>query len=109
MENRPYSKKIKHKTTIEMPDETLNELFPQVRYFQIHFEYLHELLNNAINKIDALNKQVNQLEKRLSGSMNAREGVRTRPPVFEDFSVAHSTVNEGDTSEHNRQNIVRPI
>lgn len=45
------------------------EAFPDVRYFQIHFEHLHECLSNTLVKIEALNKQVNQLEKRLAASL----------------------------------------
>jgi hypothetical protein len=100
MQNQTTRKKSKRQLELEMPSEAINDLFPQARYFQIHFEYLHELLHTAVTKIDALNKQVNQLEKRLA-SANATETVKRKAPAFERFSVSHQPINDGDSGLSN--------
>lgn len=42
--------------------------YPSVRYFQIHFEYLHEELRRSVKLMETLHQQVRQLEQRLSSS-----------------------------------------
>lgn len=61
---------------------------PDVRYFQVHFEYLDELLNTSIVKIDALNKQVNQLEKRLAGALKEVEIAKRRTSQYDSLSIS---------------------
>ena len=93
-------KKSKRKIKLQMPNEAINDLFPQARYFQIHFEYLQDLLAASLAKTDALNEQVNQLEKRLA-SVNTTETVKRKAPTFEGFSASHKPINDGDSGRSN--------
>ncbi len=46
--------------------EQAAEVFPAVRYFQIHFEFLQEQLQLIARNQEALQQQIQQLEARLS-------------------------------------------
>lgn len=50
--------------------------FPSARYFQVHFEYLHELMSDMKKQLDASNQQIALLQQRLSEPM---------PNVAEEF------------------------
>ena len=63
------SKSLSRKTVVE-PVETDLALkagagFPTARYFQIHFEFLQEQLNQNQETLQAMQKQMRQLEERL--------------------------------------------
>ena len=96
MQTRPTRKKTKRPAELDMTSDAITELFPHVRYFQIHYEYLHELLNHAIVKIDALNTQVTQLEKRLANS-NDSESTKRRAAV-DSFTISHNSRKDGKSS-----------
>ena len=40
--------------------------FPSASYFQQHFEYLYELINNLKNQLDLANEKINQLQHQLN-------------------------------------------
>ncbi len=46
--------------------EQAAEVFPAVRYFQIHFEFLQEQLQLIARNQETLQQQIQQLEARLS-------------------------------------------
>ncbi|MDD1621780.1 MAG: hypothetical protein LUQ11_09885 [Methylococcaceae bacterium] len=41
--------------------------FPTVRYFQIHFEHLHELIDDLRMQIQQANQQIAELQQQLHG------------------------------------------
>lgn len=45
--------------------EQAAEVFPAVRYFQIHFEFLQEQLQLIVHNQDTLQQHIQQLEARL--------------------------------------------
>lgn len=48
--------------------EKAAEVFPAVRYFQIHFEFLQEQIQLILRNQEALQQHMQQLESRLSRS-----------------------------------------
>lgn len=84
------------KTKLQAPCFMASDSCPDVRYFQVHFEYLDELLNTSIVKIDALNKQVNQLEKRLASALKEVEIAKRRTSPYDSFSIQPNLTREGD-------------
>ena len=99
MQVRTTRKKTKSQSALDIHSSAVNDLFPQARYFQVHFDYLHELLNQAIVKIDTLNKQVNQLEQRLANSNTS--GPTQRRATFDSFTVSHTALKENETGLSN--------
>ncbi|MCK9609251.1 MAG: hypothetical protein M0R33_22680 [Methylomonas sp.] len=49
-----------------VPAEKAAEVFPAVRYFQIHFEFLQEQIQLILRNQEVLQQQMQQLESRLS-------------------------------------------
>ncbi|MDD5036423.1 MAG: hypothetical protein PHE55_16895 [Methylococcaceae bacterium] len=47
--------------------------FPSARYFQVHFEYLEELLNEARQSLESLRQQVAEFQQ------NSDEGLTDKP------------------------------
>lgn len=45
--------------------ETLDASFPSARYFQVHFEYLHETINDLKQQINQANQQIAELQQQL--------------------------------------------
>lgn len=43
--------------------------FPSARYFQVHFEYLHELLRDMKQQLDMLNQKIALLQQQLNQVM----------------------------------------
>lgn len=98
---QPHTTRKKNKLQpMDINSTAVTDLFPQVRYFQVHFEYLHELLNHAVVKIDSLNKQVNQLEKRLASS-HAADKAQRRAATFDTFTVSHPPLKDSDAGLSN--------
>lgn len=43
--------------------------FPSARYFQVHFEYLHELLRDMKQQLDVSNQKIDLLQQQLKQVM----------------------------------------
>ncbi len=50
--------------------------FPSARYFQVHFEYLHELISDMKKQLEVSNQQIALLQQRLGEPI---------PKVVEEF------------------------
>jgi cell division protein FtsB len=42
-----------------------NQHFPSARYFQVHFEYLHEIIRDLKAQIDTANQQLMEMQAQL--------------------------------------------
>ncbi|MCQ8182021.1 hypothetical protein NP603_12950 [Methylomonas sp. SURF-1] len=49
----------------EMPADKAAPGFPSARYFQVHFEYLHETIGELKQQIETANRQIAELQRRL--------------------------------------------
>lgn len=49
----------------KMSPEALDASFPSARYFQVHFEYLHETINDLKQQVDQANQQIAELQQQL--------------------------------------------
>lgn len=58
----PLTKPIDNQT-----DSPIEPDFPSVRYFQIHFEYLHETIDELRRQVDQANQQIAELQQQLQG------------------------------------------
>ncbi|AMK77150.1 hypothetical protein A1342_20665 [Methylomonas methanica] len=48
-----------------MSPEALDASFPSARYFQVHFEYLHETINDLKQQVSHANQQIAELQEQL--------------------------------------------
>lgn len=39
--------------------------FPSAKYFQIHFQYLHEIIGDLSDRIDLANRQIAELQEQI--------------------------------------------
>lgn len=65
---RKPRKKAMLEPPMVVPAEQAAEVFPAVRYFQIHFEFLQEQMQLILQNQESLQLQVQQLESQLSRS-----------------------------------------
>jgi hypothetical protein len=65
---RKSNKKAQLEPPMLVPAEQATDVFPAVRYFQIHFEFLQEQLQLILRNQEALQQQMQQLESRLARS-----------------------------------------
>ncbi|OAI23671.1 hypothetical protein [Methylomonas koyamae] len=70
---RKPRKKAMLEPPMVVPAEQAAKVFPAVRYFQIHFEFLQEQIQLILQNQESLQQQLRQLESRLPHSAN---GVR---------------------------------
>lgn len=49
----------------DLPAEKTETGFPSARYFQVHFEYLHETIGELKQQIETANRQIAELQQRL--------------------------------------------
>lgn len=83
------------------PAEQAAGLFPAVRYFQIHFEFLQEQIQLMLRNQEALQHQIQQLEHRLSRS---GQGIRLDSKAlspFERMMTSHNTTQDSETPNLN--------
>lgn len=76
-----------HTNPLEMPAETggkpsKKNPFPSARYFQVHFEYLQEMMIDLKKQLDTSNQKITLLQQQLSATI---------PSITEE-------------NEHNKQN-----
>lgn len=96
------NKKSRLEPPMVISAEKAAEVFPAVRYFQIHFEYLQEPLQLILRNQEALQLQIQQLDSRL---LPASQGVRidTRAmSTLERLMAVHSTALESEKYVLNR-------
>lgn len=55
----------------EQPASTV----PSARYFQVHFEYLHEMLGELKNKLDDANRQIAVLQRQVQALSSRPQSV----------------------------------
>jgi hypothetical protein len=48
-----------------MSPEALDASFPSARYFQVHFEYLHETISELKQQVSQANQQIAELQQQL--------------------------------------------
>ncbi|MBD9361523.1 hypothetical protein [Methylomonas fluvii] len=98
-------RKPNKKTQLEPPmrgsAEQAAEVFPAVRYFQIHFEFLGEQLQLILRNQETLQQQMQQLESRLSRSgQGIRIDTRAMSPM-ERLTAGHSASQDSETPNLN--------
>ncbi|MBD9360409.1 hypothetical protein [Methylomonas fluvii] len=67
---RKNNKKAQLEPPFVVPAEKASEVFPAVRYFQVHFEYLHEQIQLILSNQESLQQQLKQLDSRLPRTAN---------------------------------------
>ncbi|MDT4330645.1 hypothetical protein ACQE3E_00340 [Methylomonas sp. MED-D] len=50
-----------------------SDSFPSARYFQIHFEYLHEMIGDLRQQIGQANQQIAELQRQLRSDVDLDE------------------------------------
>jgi hypothetical protein len=65
MQNNPLSLTRNTKPKSTTPKSATPPAFPSPRYFQVHFDYLHELLSDMKKQLDNANEQITTLQRRL--------------------------------------------
>lgn len=57
------------KSAKKMPDSytdmSVETAFPSVRYFQVHFEYMHEAIEDLKKQLNKANQQISALQQQL--------------------------------------------
>lgn len=99
-------RKMKHQYQLEppvvVPAEQAAEVFPAVRYFQIHFECLQEQIQQILSNQEALHQQLQNLESRLSIS---GQGLRVDPRTMsklERLVAGHTAILDSEQSGFKR-------
>ncbi len=100
MLNKPRKKAMQEPPMV-VPAEQAAEVFPAVRYFQIHFEFLQEQIQLILSNQEALQQQMRQLETLLSPSAHGmRLNSKTLSPI--DRLTAHrNPTQDSDTPNLN--------
>ena len=74
----------------KMSPEALDASFPSARYFQVHFEYLHETINDLKQQVNQANQQIAELQQQL------------QPESLRDIGVANYAVETQPVSNLRR-------
>lgn len=72
------------------------EMFPAVRYFQIHFEFLQEQVQLILRNQEALQQQIQQLERRLSHSGHGIRIDSRKMSAMERLAAGHSAAQDSE-------------
>ena len=72
-------KKSRHDQPMVMPAEQAAEVFPAVRYFQIHFEFLQEQLSLILHNQECLQQQIQQLRAGYEEAIDEELAVFNQP------------------------------
>lgn len=87
---RKNNKKAQLEPPMVVPAEQAADVFPAVRYFQIHFEFLHEQMQLILSNQESLQQQLKQLESRLPRTANGlRLNAQGKSPL-ERLTAGHS-------------------
>lgn len=94
-------KKSRLDPPILVSDEKADEVFPAVRYFQIHFEFLQEQIQLILSNQESLQQQMRQLESRLPRTGNGvRQNTQGMSPL-ERLTAGHVAVQNSETANLN--------
>ena len=72
-------KKSRHDQPMVMPAEQAAEVFPAVRYFQSHFEFLQEQLSLILHNQECLQQQIQQLRNGYGEAIDEELAVFNQP------------------------------
>lgn len=90
MQRKSVSEQKPVETRINVPAHLAAEAFPTVRYFQIHFEFLQEQLQQTLHTLDSLKSQVHYLEQQLTidhSRFSSNEEVTQHQPHSQDIAT----------------------
>ena len=98
---RKSNKKAQLEPPMLVPAEQAANVFPAVRYFQIHFEFLQEQIQLILRNQEALQQQMQQLESQLSRSAQGlRLNSKTLSPI-ERLTANRNATQDTDTPNLN--------
>jgi hypothetical protein len=83
-----------------VPADKAADVFPSVRYFQIHFEFLQEQLQLILRNQESLQQQMQQLESQLSLSA---QGMRLNSKALS--PIERLTANRNATQDTDTPNL----
>jgi hypothetical protein len=83
-----------------VPAEKAADVFPAVRYFQIHFEFLQEQIQLILRNQEVLQQQIQQLESQLSLSAH---GIRLNSKAL--GPIERLTANRKATQDTDTPNL----
>lgn len=97
--------KTRNKNQIEppivVPAEQAAEVFPAVRYFQIHFEFLQEKIQLILRNQESLQQQLRQLESRLPRTgAGVRQNAQRMSPL-DRLTAGHIAVQDNEAPSLN--------
>lgn len=94
-------KKSRLKPPLVVPAEKAADVFPAVRYFQIHFEFLQEQIQLILQNQASLQQQMQQLESQLlrSGQAMRLNGKALNP--IERLTAHRNATQDTDTPNLN--------
>lgn len=94
-------KKARLEPPMVVSAEKAAEVFPSVRYFQIHFEFLQEQIQLILCNQEALQQQMQQLESQLLRSAQSmRLNSKTLSPI-ERLTANRNATQDTDTPNLN--------
>ena len=100
MLRKPRSK-TRRKPPMVVPAEQAAEVFPAVRYFQIHFEFLQEQIQMILCNQESMQQQMQQLESQLSRlAPGMRLNCKTMSPI-ERLTANRNASSDSEASNHN--------
>jgi hypothetical protein len=94
------NKKLRLDPPMVVAAENAADVFPAVRYFQIHFEFLQEQLQLILRNQEALQQQMQQLESQLSLSAH---GIRLNGKALS--PIERLTANRNATQDTDTPNL----
>jgi hypothetical protein len=97
---RKSTKKAQLEPPMLAPADKAADVFPAVRYFQIHFEFLHEQLQLILRSQESLQQQMQQLESQLSRSA---QGIRLNGKALS--PIERLTANRKATQDTDTPNL----
>lgn len=97
---RKSTKKAQLEPPMLAPADKAADVFPAVRYFQIHFEFLHEQLQLILRSQESLQQQMQQLESQLSLSA---QGMRLNSKALS--PIERLTANRNATQDTDTPNL----
>jgi hypothetical protein len=68
-----------------------NQHFPSARYFQVHFDYLHEIIGDLKTRIDITNQQIMAMQEQLQ---TIKQLEITLKPSHQEQRAMHSKMQQ---------------
>ncbi len=98
---RKSNKKAQLEPPMLVSAEQAANVFPAVRYFQIHFEFLQEQIQLILRNQEVLQQQMQQLESQLSRSAQGlRLNSKTLSPI-ERLTANRNATQDSETANLN--------